>query len=97
MMQSKKNKPKVTILYSIPAVRAASFIHRINEATILTGSTVSSSWTAAWVAKMVRVTQIFPSFATAFQVGGCFIEQSDELVINIVPFFCGHFADHDLQ
>jgi hypothetical protein len=64
---------------------------------MLNGITVPSSWTAAWVAEMVRVTQIFPSFATALHVGDWFIEQSDELVISIVPFFRGHFADHDLQ
>jgi hypothetical protein len=66
MMQSKKIIQKVTILCGIPAVRATSFIHRINEATMLNGIKVPSSWTAAWVAEMVRVTQIFPSFATAF-------------------------------
>jgi hypothetical protein len=72
--KQKKISQKVTILCGIPAVRATSFIHRINEVTMLNDITVPSSWTTAWVAKMVRVTQIFPSFATAFQVGGCFIE-----------------------
>jgi hypothetical protein len=96
-MQSKKISQKFTILCGIPLVRAVSFIHYINETAMLNGITIPSSWTAAWVAEMVRVTHIFPSFAIAFHVGDCFIEQSDELVISIVSFFCGHFADHDLQ
>jgi hypothetical protein len=96
MMQRKKVSKKVTILCSIPAVRAASFIHPINEAAMLNGIRVPSSWIAAWVAEIVRVTEVFPSFSTAFQVGDCFIKQSDELVISIVSFFVGTYADHDL-
>jgi hypothetical protein len=59
MMQSKKKSQNVTILCGIPAVRAASFIHRINKAAMLNGITIPSSWTAAWVAEMVRVTIYF--------------------------------------
>jgi hypothetical protein len=69
MMQSKKISQTVTILCDIPTICAASFIHRIKESAMLNGITISSSLIAAWVAEMVRVTQIFPSFATTFFYG----------------------------
>ena len=78
----------------IPAVRgAANIIHRINEATKFDGITVMPTSSPR---RYVGLLQQSPFLATASPVGECLVEQGNELVICVMPAFCGHFADYDL-
>ena len=38
-----------------------------------------------------------PLLATTFEVGKSRLEERDELVICVMPCFCGHFADYELH